>query len=148
MITRVLPDLVLPAHTGEDLSISARSVSGRALLVFVPYAFTPVCGSELRMLADLAPGLRARGVEPLIIACDTKYALRAWSQAELGERWDAVPLLSDFWPHGRCARLCGVFDERRGGPCRIALLVDADGTVLDEESSDFGSPRDLGRFAR
>lgn len=148
MIPRVLPDLVLPAHTGEDLSISARSATGRALIVFVPYAFTPVCGSELTMLADLAPELRARGIEPFVVACDTKYALRAWAQEELGENWDAVPLLSDFWPHGRASRLSGVFDEQRGGPRRIALLVGANGTVVDEESSDFGSPRDLGRFVR
>ena len=146
MSTRVLPDLFLPAHTGEDHSIRALRPDGRTLLVFVPYAFTPVCGSELTTLAQLAPALRRAGIEPLVISCDTKYTLRAWAQDELGEEWDAIPLLSDFWPHGHCARQCDVFDERYGGPQRTALLVAGDGTVLDEESADHGTARDLGRF--
>lgn len=149
MIPRVLPDLTLPAHTGETVALRPQSADDaeQSLLVFVPYAFTPVCTDELAAVADLEARLRARGIRPLVLSCDTKYALRAWTEAELGDRWDAVPLLSDFWPHGRVARLCGVFDERRGGPHRTALLIDADGTVRDRESADFGSSRDLGRFA-
>ncbi|HJG79880.1 MAG TPA: redoxin domain-containing protein [Brevibacterium senegalense] len=146
MIHRVPTDLVLPAHTGEDVVVGPSGLSSRALLVFIPYAFTPVCGSELRSLAQLAPRLEEAGTEPFVVSCDTKYTLRAWAQDELGEQWDVVPLLSDFWPHGDAARQCGVFDERRGGPRRIALLVEGDGTVVDEESTDFGRPRDLGRF--
>lgn len=146
MIPRVLPDLLLPAHTGEDISIRPSADDGHTLLVFVPYAFTPVCGSELRTLLQLAPALRRAGTEPLVVSCDTKYTLRAWAQDELGEEWDTVPLLSDFWPHGNCARQCDVFDEQNGGPLRTALLVAANGSVLDEESADHGTARDLGRF--
>ena len=146
MTTRVLPDLTLPAHTGEDVHVSSRAGSGGTLLVFVPYAFTPVCTDELGELARLAPALRARSVEPLLVSCDTKYVLRAWAEAELGDHWDTVPLLSDFWPHGGLARACGVFDERRGGPHRTALLADTAGSVVDVESADFGRPRDLARF--
>ncbi|WP_019157308.1 redoxin domain-containing protein [Brevibacterium senegalense] len=146
MIPRVLPDLLLPAHTGEDLSIRPSGPDGRTLLVFVPHAFTPVCGSELRTLAELAPRLREGGTEPVVVSCDTKYTLRAWAQDQLGERWDVLPLLSDFWPHGDVSRQCGVFGDRHGGPRRIALLVAEEGAVVDEESTDIGRPRDLGRF--
>ncbi|SMY13219.1 redoxin domain-containing protein [Brevibacterium jeotgali] len=148
MSERTLPDLMLPAHTGEDVPLLREAGSGGVLLVFVPYAFTPVCADELVELVALAGAFRSRGIAPLIVSCDTKYTLRAWAVAELGDEWDRVPLLSDFWPHGALSRACGVFDARRGGPHRTALLADASGSVLDEETADFGTPRDLGRFVR
>ncbi|GAA2106034.1 hypothetical protein GCM10009823_31840 [Brevibacterium salitolerans] len=112
-------------------------------MAFVPYAFTPVCSSELAELAALAPRLRAAGVRPVVVSCDTKYTLRAWAEQELGEDWDAVALLSDFWPHGRLAEALGVMDRARGGPHRTALLADASGTVTQVISADFGSRRDF-----
>lgn len=148
MSARALPDLTLPAHTGEDVHLLTSAGPGGALLVFVPYAFTPVCADELVTLVGSADALRAHGISPLVASCDTKYTLRAWADSALGDAWDAVPLLSDFWPHGALARACGVFDDRRGGPRRTALLTDASGEVVDEESADFGRPRDLGRFVR
>lgn len=148
MTTQVLPDLTLPAHTGEDVHVSSRAGSGGTLLVFIPYAFTAVCASELEQVVHLAPSLRAQSVDTIVVSCDSKYALRAWAEAELGHRWDSVPLLSDFWPHGELARACGVFDERRGGPHRTALLADAAGSVIDVESAEFGQERDLTRFVR
>ncbi|SLM96028.1 redoxin domain-containing protein [Brevibacterium yomogidense] len=148
MSGRTLPDLSLPAHTGEDVPLLTGAESGGVLLVFVPYAFTPVCADELVTLVGLAGRLRARGIAPLVVSCDTKYTLRAWAIAELGDAWDSVPLLSDFWPHGALSRACDVFDHRRGGPHRTALLADSSGSVVDEETADFGTPRDLGRFVR
>lgn len=148
MSARTLPDLTLPAHTGEDVPLLTRAGAGGVLLVFVPYAFTPVCADELVKLVGLVGALRERGIAPLVASCDTKYTLRGWAVAELGDEWDSVPLLSDFWPHGTLSRACGVFDDRRGGPHRTALLADSSGSVIDEETADFGKPRDLGRFVR
>lgn len=148
MSDRTLPDLTLPAHTGEDVPLLSGVGSGGVLVVFVPYAFTPVCADELVKLVGLAGALRGSGIAPLVVSCDTKYTLRAWAVAELGDEWDSVPLLSDFWPHGALSRASGVFDARRGGPHRTALLTDASGSVIDEETADFGTPRDLGRFVR
>ncbi len=148
MSDRTLPDLTLPAHTGDDVPILGAAGSGGVLLVFIPYAFTPVCADELGELVSLAGALRAQGTEPLVASCDTKYTLRAWADAALGDQWDTIPLLSDFWPHGALAHACGVFDTRRGGPHRTALLADRSGIVLDEETTDFGTARDLRRFVR
>ncbi|WP_051297563.1 redoxin domain-containing protein [Brevibacterium album] len=142
-----LPDIVLPAHTGEEVSLRAEAARGNGLLLaFVPYAFTPVCASELRELAASAPAFAAEGAAVLVVSCDSKYALRAWAERELGESWDAVRLLSDFWPHGRLTAAMGVMDEARGGPRRTALLTDAAGEVVAVEEAAFGGRRDFTRL--
>lgn len=140
------PSLCLPSHFGEELSLDEcrrRADADRVLAVFFPFAFSPVCGSEMRELAGMYESLLSGGTEVVAVSCDPKYTQAAWAQ-DLG-----LPfvLLSDFWPHGAAAKAFGAFDDDRGFARRFTFLINTDGVVVDAEHSLDGTQRDFSRFA-
>lgn len=140
------PSLSLPSHFGEALSLDEcrmRAGADRVLVVFFPFAYSPVCGSEMRQLSHLYEDLLAGGTEVVAVSCDPKYTLAAWAQ----ELQIPFVLLSDFWPHGAAAKAFGAFDEEHGFAGRLSFLIDAENTVVDTEHSLDGTQRDLSRFA-
>ncbi|SEE00473.1 redoxin domain-containing protein [Ruania alba] len=112
------------------------------LLVFIPFAFTRVCGNEVAALRDRHAELTAGGARVLVITCDSMMTLRAWAEAE------DLPfdLLSDFWPHGAIARSYGAFGAGDGAPDRLSVLVDAEGVVRWTTSSPRGQARDVEEY--
>jgi len=95
------------------------------LLVFYPYAFSRVCGSELTAIRKDLDDFQNDRVQVLAVSCDSLYSLRAYADAEdFG-----FPLLADHWPHGAAARAYGVFDEGRGCAVRGTFLIDPSGVV-------------------
>ena len=68
------------------------------LLVFYPFAFTPICDAEL---TELDSRIREfDDVAILAISCDPPAAVRAFQEQEDF----AFEMASDFWPHGRRLR--------------------------------------------
>ena len=96
------------------------------LLVFHPFAWTPVCAEEALDLQDNLESFRNANTEVLFVSCDTSAARQAW-KAELGADYTFA---SDFWPHGATARSYGVFDEATGAAVRGTFLIDESGTVI------------------
>lgn len=96
------------------------------LLVFHPFAWTPVCRDEaLDLQANLDSFAHAE-TEVVFVSCDTSASRQAWKQ-ELGATYAFV---SDFWQHGAAARAYGVFDETTGAARRGTFLIDKDGVVI------------------
>jgi peroxiredoxin len=120
------PDFALPDHHGAEVTLSRVHADHPAMLVFYPFAFSSICGSELRELQDAMPTFKARDVNLFAISCDPMYSLRIYAERE----GFTFPLLSDFWPHGEAARAYGVFDEARGCAVRGSFLIGKDGTIL------------------
>lgn len=117
----------------------SRDLQGqRLLLVFVPWAFSPVCTYEIEQLRD-ASDIRGAVDQILIVNCDSIYVNQEWAEQN---NYDDV-LLSDFWPHGQVASAYGVFNEDRGQARRGTFLIDAEGTVEWVLENPDGSPRDL-----
>ena len=130
------PDFELRDQHGSPVRLADHRGS-RVLLVFYPWAFSRVCGGELR---DLRDHWEPRDdVVVLALSCDPVFSLRAYADAERL----TVPLLSDFWPHGAVATAYGVLDEERGCSTRSTFLVDADGTVVWSVHNPGGEPRRL-----
>lgn len=124
----VAPRVLLPGTHGQSVVVggtSDRAGERATLLVFVPFAFSRVCTTELGELRDGLPGLEQSGVRVLAVSCDPVFALRAWAEQDGYE----FALLSDFWPHGAAARAFGVFDETQGFARRGTFLIDAAGVV-------------------
>jgi peroxiredoxin len=96
------------------------------LLVFHPYAFTPICEEEARDLQENLPTFESSNTEVILVSCDAPPARQAW-KASLGLTYT---LASDFWPHGEVARAYGVFDDERGVPGRGTFLIDSSGVVV------------------
>ena len=96
------------------------------LLVFHPFAFTPVCGEEA---LDLEANLKAfddAETDVIFVSCDSSAARQAWKK-ELGVSY---AFASDFWQHGAVARAYGVFDEELGASLRATFLIDKAGAVI------------------
>lgn len=115
----------------------------RHAIVLLPGAFTPVCTRELPGIEHLWRRAGRRGMPVLAVSCDGPAVLAAWREAE----GITMPLLSDFWPHGRLARELSALDEATGRCRRTSAVIGADGAVAWREESATGAARDLGRLA-
>ncbi len=129
------PDFTLPDQDRQPVTLSALR-GAPVLLVFYPFAFSPLCGSELGRLRDSIAGYA--GISVLAISTDPVYSLRAFRSQE---GYD-FPLLSDFWPHGAAASAYGVLDPRAGMALRATFLVDADGVVRFAQVNGPGDVRE------
>lgn len=141
------PDLTLRDQFGQTIALSQLRGSRAALLVFYPWAFSRVCGSELAALkdelADAGSRLDPGRVVVAAVSCDSVYSLRVYAEM-VGIEFE---LLSDHWPHGAAARAYGVFDEERGVAHRSTYLVGPDGTVAWAVHNPDGEARSIDDYA-
>jgi peroxiredoxin len=112
---------------------------GRAnvLLVFHPFAFTPVCSEEARDLQENLSFFRNANTEIVFVSCDSSAARQAWKR-QLGAEYTFA---SDFWTHGDAAKRYGVFNEANGAPIRGTFLIDTNGVVIWSLVRDQGTRR-------
>ena len=120
------PEFDLEVDGDERVRLSDFRGRRNVLLVFHPFAFTPVCEEEARDLQENLPSFEHAETDVVLVSCDSAATRQAWKR-ELGLTYT---LASDFWPHGEAARAYGVFDERKGAPVRGTFLIDKDGTVV------------------
>jgi peroxiredoxin len=120
------PHFDLEVSQRERVRLSDFLGRSNVLLVFHPFAFTPVCEDEARDLQENLNAFREAETEVVLVSCDPSPARQAWKR-ELGAEY---LFASDFWPHGAAAKAYGVFNERVGAPHRGTFLIDKDGTVI------------------
>jgi len=136
------PDFTLPDQDG--MAVSLGDLRGaEALLVFIPYAFSPVCTYEIEQLRD-AKDLAAANARIVIIDCDSTFVNQEWAYQNKFEG----TLLSDFWPHGVVSRKYRVFDEDLGRAKRCSFHIDANGVVDWTLESPKGDARDLTEYRK
>ena len=132
------PDFDLEVEGDERVRLSDFRGRRNVLLVFHPFAFTPVCEDEARDLQDNLPSFEHAETDIVLVSCDSAPARRAWKKA-LGLTYT---LAADFWPHGAAARAYGVFDEATGAPVRGTFLIDKSGSVVWSLVHDADTRRD------
>jgi peroxiredoxin (alkyl hydroperoxide reductase subunit C) len=117
------PEFTLRTEEGE--SFTREDLLGRTtVLVFYPFAFSPVCTDQLSVYNDLLEDFRARGATLFGVSCDASPSQSAFKQ-HFGIE---IEQLSDFEPKGATCRAFGVYHEG-GFPQRALVIVDPDGTV-------------------
>jgi peroxiredoxin len=137
------PDFDLPSTTGGSISLS--SLRGqKVVLQFFPFAFTGICTGELCDLRDRSLEFETAEATVLGISCDSRATLSAFAKAESL----AMPLLSDFWPHGRTAQDYGVFLEQVGAANRGTFVIDRDGIVRWSVVTELGVARETGDIVK
>jgi peroxiredoxin len=106
------------------------------VLVYYPFAFSPVCTDQLQIYERELTEPRAQGVQLYGVSCDA-----SWSQKAFREKLAvSIPQLSDFEPKGATCRAFGVLHSG-GFPQRALVIVGPDGIV--RWSYQAPSPADL-----
>jgi peroxiredoxin len=105
--------------TREDL------LGQRTVLVFYPFAFSPVCTDQLQVYEEALEDLRAEGATLYGVSTDAVWAQKAFKE-KLGI---TIEQLSDFEPKGATAKKFGVYVESGGMTGRALVIVGPDGVV-------------------
>ena len=120
------PEFDLQVDRSQHVRLSDFRGKRNVLLVFHPFAWTPVCEEEaLDLQANLA-SFESADTEVILVSCDPAPSRQAWRERLELE----YTLASDFWPHGETAKAYGVFDEEVGAPVRGTFLIDKAGVVV------------------
>jgi peroxiredoxin len=118
------PDFTLAREDGE--SFTREDLLGRTtVLVFYPFAFSPVCTDQLQVYDEVRDELAARGATFYGVSCDHTYSQSAFRE-RLGVQIDQ---LSDWEPKGEASRAFGAWFAPRGCSARALVIVGPDGVV-------------------
>ncbi len=129
------PEFALARSDGEPFT--REDLLGRTtVLVFYPFAFSPVCTDQLNVYEEVLDDLAAQGATLYGVSCDASYSQRAFKE-QLGV---SIEQLSDFEPKGATCRAFGVLHPG-GFPERALVIVSPDGVVKWSHQAD--SPGDL-----
>ena len=118
------PEFSLAAAEGERFT--REDLMGRiSVLVFYPFAFSPVCTDQLSVYQEVVDDLAERGATLYGVSCDATYSQQAFRE-HLGI---TIEQLSDFEPKGAACRAVGVLHPG-GFPQRALVMTGPDATVL------------------
>ena len=130
-----VPSFSLTAEGGERFT--EKDLHGRTtVLVFYPFAFSPVCTDQLQLYEKALDQITADGAAIYGVSCDSTWAQKAFRE-KLGV---SIPQLSDFEPKGAACGAFGVLHEG-GFPQRALVIAGPDGVV--RWSYQAPSPADL-----
>jgi peroxiredoxin len=124
----VEPGALAPEFTlrrGDGSEFTRENLAGQTtVLVFYPFAFSPVCTDQLSLYQDVLAEFEAHGATLYGVSCDA-----TWSQTAFRDRLGVtIEQLSDFEPKGEVCRAFGVYHP--GGFAQRALvLIGPDGVV-------------------
>ena len=117
------PSFKLARADGE--SFTEQDLLGRmSVLVFYPFAFSPVCTDQLQLYEPIVAELRERGDALYGVSCDSTWAQSAFKE-KLGVSSEQ---LSDFEPKGAACAAFGVL-HAGGFPQRALVITGPDAVV-------------------
>jgi mycoredoxin-dependent peroxiredoxin len=118
-----VPEFTLRREDGS--TFTRADLEGKTtVLVFYPFAFSPVCTDQLQLYEPLTRELADAGDALYGVSCDSSYAQSAFAE-KLGVSCEQ---LSDFEPKGAACAAFGVLHP--GGFAQRALVItDAEGVV-------------------
>jgi peroxiredoxin (alkyl hydroperoxide reductase subunit C) len=129
MASIIQPGTAVPEFrlTREDGSEFTRAdLLGRTtVLVFYPFAFSPVCTDQLQVYDEVRDELAEQGATLYGVSCDHSYSQKAF-RTGLGV---SIEQLSDWEPKGEASRAFGAWFAPRGCSARALVMVGPDGVV-------------------
>lgn len=130
-----VPVFTLRRENGDEFTLE--DLKGQTtVLVFYPFAFSPVCTDQLNLYEEVLDEFKARGATLYAVSCDA-----GWSQTAFREKLGlTIPQLSDFEPKGSASRAFGVYHPG-GFPQRALVIIGPDAVI--KWSYQAPSPGDL-----
>jgi len=118
------PDFELYATPDQRLSLS--DLTGkRVILAFYPADWSPVCSDQMALYNETLKLFRRHNAEVIGISVDSKWCHMAFSH----DRSLHFPLLADFEPKGKVAKLYDVYNENEGECRRVLFVIDEEGII-------------------
>ena len=118
------PEFSLRTYEGERFT-REQLLDRITVLVFYPFAFSPVCTDQLSVYQEVLDDLTERGATLYGVSCDA-----VWSQQAFREKLGiTIDQLSDFEPKGAACRAFGVL-HAGGFPQRALVMTGRDGVVV------------------
>jgi peroxiredoxin len=118
-----VPDFTL--RRGDGSEFTRADLEGQTtVLVFYPFAFSPVCTDQLNLYQEVVDEFSSRGATLYGVSCDATYSQTAFRD-KLGV---TIEQLSDFEPKGAVCRAFGVYHPL-GFPQRALVIVGPDAVV-------------------
>ena len=126
------PDVTLPSHEKEQVSLASQWAEGPVVLLFFPLAFSSTCTEELFTVRDdiaAYRGVDGNGAKVIAVSVDSPYVLRKYRE-EIGADY---LFLSDF--NREAMNAFGVLRTATTGPGllntseRAAFVIGRDGTI-------------------
>ncbi len=117
------PEFTLKTGEGADFT-RADLEGGVTVLVFYPFAFSPVCTDQFSLYEEILEALAERGARMFGVSCDAAPSQSAFVE-KLGV---SIPQLSDFEPKGAACRAFGVY-HAGGFPERALVITGPDAVV-------------------
>jgi mycoredoxin-dependent peroxiredoxin len=117
------PEFTLRRADGSEFT-RADLEGQTTVLVFYPFAFSPVCTDQLNLYDEVLDEFAAAGATLYGVSCDATYSQTAFRE-QLGVR---IEQLSDFEPKGATSQAFGVYHPA-GFPQRALVIVGPDARV-------------------
>ena len=118
------PEFRLKDERGEDFT--REQLLGRTtVLVFYPFAFSPVCTDQFQVYEEVLDELTEQGATLYGVSCDATYSQTAFRE-KLGV---SIEQLSDFEPKGEATKAFGAWFAPGGMATRALVIVGPDGVV-------------------
>jgi peroxiredoxin len=118
------PEFSLMREDGEAFT-RADLLDRTTILVFYPFAFSPVCTDQLQVYDEVRDELGEQGAVLYGVSCDHSYSQKAF-RTGLGV---SIQQLSDWEPKGEASRAFGAWFPARGCSARALVIVGRDGVV-------------------
>ena len=119
-----VPEITLKREDGGDFTRDDL-LGTTTVLVFYPFAFSPVCTDQFNIYDEVLDEFSAKGATLYGVSTDASESQRAFRE-KLGVR---IEMLSDFEPKGETARKLGAYFEPAGMTNRALVIVDPEGVV-------------------
>ena len=119
-----VPEFTLKREDGSDFTRDDL-LAATTVLVFYPFAFSPVCTDQFNIYDEVLDDFSQQGVVLYGVSTDASYSQTAFRE-KLGVR---IEQLSDFEPKGEACRAFGVLHPG-GFPERALVMTGRDGVVL------------------
>jgi peroxiredoxin len=117
------PEFTLRREDGSEFTRSDL-IGKTTVLVFYPFAFSPVCTDQLSLYEEMLGEFKARGATLYGVSCDAGYSQKAFRE-KLGV---SIEQLSDFEPKGATCRAFGAYHPG-GFPQRALVVIDPEAVV-------------------
>lgn len=127
------PEFELYSSPFQQLKLS--ELRGRkVILAFYPADWSPVCGDQMNLYNEMEKYFAGHNAQVLGISVDSRWSHAAFSNHNQFH----FPLLADFEPKGKVARLYEAYNEEDGECQRALYVLDENGVIRWSHLSPVG----------